>query len=180
MKYMRYKFRYFNGMYKTIAKFAAPFQNFFFTWLIFFIIYFVITKIAALFGMEDYLINDFALGIFQKITFICSISWVMIYCFFKKGVFIYDDHLVIARYTITPTNWRNRIVIDYDDIESVCVNFQDLHFTKHRFSFVVLGGDEAYNIELTLKNGKKYFFSIEDQEEFCDNLNMLLEKRKSR
>lgn len=28
--------------------------------------------------------------------------------------------------------------------------------------------------ELTLKNGKKYFFSIENQEEFCENLNSLI------
>ena len=40
---------------------------------------------------------------------------------------------------------------------------------------MTLGGDRAYNVELTLKNGKKYYFSIEDQEEFCENLSQLLE-----
>lgn len=39
---------------------------------------------------------------------------------------------------------------------------------------VVPCGDESYNVELTLKNGKKYFFSIENQEEFCDNLTELI------
>ncbi len=40
---------------------------------------------------------------------------------------------------------------------------------------MTLGGDRAYNVELTLKNGKKYYFSIEDKEEFCENLSQLLE-----
>ncbi|MDE6155867.1 MAG: hypothetical protein K2F67_05450 [Eubacterium sp.] len=176
---MRYKFRYFNGIYKSIAKFVGPFQNFFLTWVIFFIIYFLISKLFILIGLKDYVINDSMLGNFQKITFICSVLWVAIYLLFRKGVFLQENRLVIARYTFTLTNWRNRIIVNYDDIESVNVNFRDLHFTKYRFSFVVPCGDEAYNVELTLKNGKKYFFSIEDQEEFCDNLNLLLEKRKN-
>ena len=42
---------------------------------------------------------------------------------------------------------------------------------------MTLGGDRAYNVELTLKNGKKYYFSIEDQEEFCENLSQLIESK---
>lgn len=175
---VRYKFRYYNGIYKAIGRIVTPFQNFFLTWVIFFIIFFLIGKLMILFGLENYVINDFAIGIFQKITFICSTIWVVVYFVLKKGVFLYEDRLVIARYTITLTNWKNRIIIDYNDIESVNINFRDLHFTKHRFSLLVLCGDEANNIELTLKSGKKYYFSIENQEEFCDNLNLLLEKRK--
>ena len=111
----------------------------------------------------------------RKIIFICSIIWAAVYCIFRKGVFLYDNHLVIARYTITLTNWKNRITISFDEIESVNVNYTDLHFTRYRFSFIVPCGDEAYNVELTLKNGKKLFFSIQDQEEFCQNLNLLME-----
>lgn len=176
---LRYKFRYFNGIYKAISRLVSPFQNFFLTWVISFIIFFFIGKLMILFGFEDYIVDDYVIGIFQKIVFACSILWVMVYFIFKKGVFLCENRLVIARYTITLTNWKNRIIIDYDDIESVNINFRDLHFTKYRFSSLVLCGDEANNIELTLKNGKKYFFSIEDQEEFCDNLNLLLEKRKN-
>lgn len=100
----------------------------------------------------------------------------MIYCVLKKGVFLYQNHLVIARYTITLRNWKNRISIDYNDIESVIVNYSDLRFTKYHGSLLVPFGDDTYNVELTLKNGKKYFFSIENQEEFCDNLNSLFLK----
>lgn len=179
VKTMRYKFRYFNGIYKTVATFAGPFRNFFILVALSFLSYFLIGKFAALIGIEDYLINDTVWNILRKIILICSALWSIIYCVLKKGVFLYDNHLVIARYTITLTNWKNRISINYDDIESVNVNYTDLHFTKYRFLQIVPGGDESYNIELTLKNGKKYFFSIEDQEEFCQNLNLLIDKSKN-
>lgn len=73
-------------------------------------------------------------------------------------------------------NWRNRISVSYDDIESVKLNYSDLRFTKYHGSLLVPFGDDTYNVELVLKNGKRYFFSIENQEEFCEMLNSLLEK----
>lgn len=173
---MRYKFRYFNGIYKTAAKIAIPLQNFMLIVLLFWLFYYLIARFSIFIGIDDYLLQDNVLNALLKIMYACAISWAVIYCVFRKGVFLYDDHLVIARYAITLTNWKNRITIRYDEIKKVNVNYTDLHFTKNRFSLVVPCGDEAYNVELTLKSGKKYFFSIENQEEFCDNLNLLLKK----
>lgn len=177
---MRYKFRYFNGIYKTAAKIAIPLQNFFIIVAAFWLFYYLVGRLAILIGIDNYLLRDDILDVFLRIMYTCSILWAAIYCFFKKGVFLYDDHLTIARYTVTLTNWKNRIFISYDEIEKVNVNYTDLHFTRYHFMLVVPGGDESYNIELTLKSGKKYFFSIEDQEEFCENLNLLLESRRQK
>lgn len=174
---MRYKFRYLNGIYKTAAAIVCPLQNFFLVWAIFFLVLFLINKIAVLIGFDN-LINDTIFVILRKIIFLLSTFWAVVYCVCRKGVYVYNNHLVVARYTVTLTNWKNRITISYDEIESVSDNFNDLHYTKHKFSMVVPCGDESYNVELTLKNGKKYFFSIEDQEEFCDNINLLIEKSR--
>lgn len=87
---------------------------------------------------------------------------------------MYERYLVIARYTITTRNWNSKITLKYDDIESVNINYNDLRFTKYHGSLLVPFGDNTYNIEITMKNGRKYFFSIENQEEFCDHLNSLI------
>ncbi|MCH5320332.1 MAG: hypothetical protein J1E36_01115 [Eubacterium sp.] len=177
---MRYKFRYFNSIYKMGAAIIGPLQNFFITIALFLLVYYLLGRLSILIGVDNYFINETVFGIVRRIMFICAFLSVAFYCVLKKGVFLNDDSLVIARYTITPINWKPRITISYDEIEQVNVNYTDLHFTKYRFLLVVLCGDEAYNVELTLKNGKKYFFSIENQEKFCQNLNFLIENTKNR
>lgn len=169
---MRYKFRYYNGTFKLLKSIVLPLQNL----LLPQIFALIILRVLALIGLGQYLNNDTAIGIIQKIILACSILWTVIYCVLKKGVFLYDEHLVIARYTITFRNWKNRIVLRYDEIESVNVNYNDLRFSQYHGSLLVPFGDNTYNVEITMKNGKKYFFSIENQEEFCDTLDSLIQK----
>lgn len=87
---------------------------------------------------------------------------------------------MIARYTITPFNWKWWMKINYSDIEKVNINYFNLNYADYHYRMLNSGGDRNYNIELTLKNGKIYYFSIEDQEEFCENLNQLIENSKNR
>lgn len=177
---MRYKFRYLNGMYKTAAAIACPFQNFCLTIALFLLSYYLLGRLTVLIGIEDYFLNETVWGVIRKIMFIGAFLLAGVYCVLRKGVFLYDDRLVIARYTITTFNWKPRITVSYDEIESVNVNYTDLHYTKYRFSQVVPAGDEAYNVEVTLRNGKKYFFSIQGQEEFCQTLNILIDKSRNK
>lgn len=176
---MRYKFRYF-GTNKTTGKIAGAIVNFWLPLIIFYILYFLIDKLTLLIGMENYLSNDAVFHNLLRITLICSISSVIVFCLFRKGVFLNEDNLIIARYTITPYNWKWWMKIDYCDIEKVNVNYFDLNYADYNYRMLNSGGDRNYNIELTLKNGKRYYFSIEDQEEFCENLNLLLEKNNMR
>ena len=173
---MRYKFRYLNGIYKLIAFVAGPMQNFSIIIGAFLLIYYLISKIIIAIGIDDSFIDN---SLFREMMFTCAIIFASMYYIFKKGVFLYNDKLIIARYTITLTNWNPYIVIKYSDIESVNVNYSDIHFTKYRLSFITLCGDESYNVELTLKNGKKYFFSIQNQEAFCNNLSQLINNYKN-
>ncbi len=162
-------------MFKTGSMIAGILQNFWLPWLIFYILYVLIGKVSILIGLDNYLSDDIVLYSLQRIVLIISISSVIVFCFFRKGVFLNENHLIIARYTITPFNWKWWIKIDYSDIEKVNINYFDLSYIDYHFRMLILGGDRAYNVELTLKNGKKYYFSIEDQEEFCENLSQLLE-----
>lgn len=147
--------------------------------MIYYILHVVIGKILILSGFDDLLNNNALLFDVKRIILICSISSVVVFCIFRKGVFLNQNSLLIARYTITHFNWKWWIKIDYNDIEKVNVNYFDISWYNYNFRMLTLGGDRAYNVEFTLKNGKKYFFSIEDQEEFCDNLNQLIENSKN-
>lgn len=171
-KIMRYKFRYYNGTFKVLNALFIPLQNLLLPY--FFVL--LILRLISLIGLGQYLNNDVAIHVIQKIILVLSFSWALIYIICRKGVFLYDDRLTIARYTITTRNWRNRITISYDKIDSVNVNYSDLRFTKYHGSLLVPFGDDNCNVELTLKNGRKYFFSIQNQEEFCDTLNLLIDK----
>lgn len=174
---MRYKFGFF-GMLKTGNMLAGILQNFWMPWLIFYVLYVLVGKFLILIGLDNYLSDDIVLYNLQRIVFIFSISSVIVFCFFRKGVFLNENYLIIARYTITPFNWKWWMKINYSNIEKVNVNYCDISYIDYNVRMVTLGGDRAYNVELTLKNGKKYFFSIEDQEEFCENLNQLIENSK--
>lgn len=175
---MRYKFRYF-GYFKQSSMISGIIQNFWLPWMIYYILHVVIVKILILSGFDDLLNNNALLFDVKRIILICSISSVVFFCLFRKGVFLNQNSLLIARYTITQFNWKWWIKIDYNDIEKVNVNYFDISWYNYNFRMLTLGGDRAYNVELTLKNSKKYFFSIEDQEEFCDNLNQLIENSKN-
>lgn len=167
---MRYKFRYYNGTFKLLKLIYVPLMNFVFP----FVVMFILARIVALMGLGQYLNNEETLNIIQKLTLTSSFLFTIIYCVLRKGVFVYERYLVIARYTITTRNWNSKITLKYDDIESVNINYNDLRFTKYHGSLLVPFGDNTYNIEITMKNGRKYFFSIENQEEFCDHLNSLI------
>ena len=169
---MRYKFRYYNGIFKVLNALLVPLQNL----LLPQFVIILIARLVSLIGLGQYFNNDTVIGILQKTILIVSVVWAIIYCIFKKGVFLYNDHLVIARYTITLRNWRNRISVSYDEIESVNVNYSDLRFTKYHGSLLVPFGDDTYNVELVLKSGKRYFFSLQEQENFCETLNSVLKK----
>ena len=167
---MRYKFRYYNGTFKILSGIVVTLQNLFIPR----IFLLIIARFIAIAGFGIYLKNDYVSHVFINISLVLGTIWAIIYIFGKKGAFLYDDRLVIARYTISLRNWKNRITIKYSEIEKVNVNYNNLMFTKYHGSQLVPLGDEGCNVELTLKNGKKYFFSIYDQELFCEQLESLI------
>lgn len=169
-EYELYKFRYYNGTFKLLSGIVITLQNLFIPR----ILLLIIARLIAIAGFVEYLKNAFAAQAFVNLSLTLGTIWAVIYIFGRKGVFLYNDRLVIARYTITLRNWKNRITIKYSDIERVNVNYNNLFFTRHHGSQLVPLGDDGCNVELTLKNGKKYFFSIYDQELFCEQLESLI------
>lgn len=84
-----------------------------------------------------------------------------------QGLLLYDDQVVLARYTITALNWKNKIAVPYYMIENAYVQYSSIYWTKDMFSELVPYGDFNYNVVLQLRDGKKYIFSVQDAEDCC-------------
>lgn len=169
---MRYKFRYYNKGFKLLTIITIPIFNFVFPQLL----SIAILRTISLIGLGKYFDDVNLLTLLYNAVRIFSALWVISYLFLPKGVFLYKKRLIIARHTVTLRNWKSIIFVKYDAIENVNINFKDLRFTKYHGSLLVPCGDEVCNIELTLKNGKKYFFSTEYQDDFCKHLKLLIDK----
>ena len=124
----------------------------------------LIIKLFLLFNLDEYINFQSFSTFLQKIMLALMMLWVVIYSLCPKGVFLYKDKLIIKRYNITLRNWKFLIPINYSDIDRVSMNYTDLRKTKYYGCLLVPFGDEAYNVEITLKNGKKY------AESFCNEL----------
>ena len=96
-----------------------------------------------------------------------SVVYSLLPLVMPKGCFLYDDQVVLARYTITALNWKNKIAVPYYMIENAYVQYSSIYWTKDVFSELVPYGDFNYNVELQLRDGKKYIFSVQDAEDCC-------------
>ena len=64
----------------------------------------------------------------------------------------------------------NKIIIRYDDISSVFQNTYNLRYSRKKARKTFIAGDYQDYVELTLKGGKQFCFSVENQKEFIEEL----------
>lgn len=163
---MRLKFRYANFITKLLVVLSNIIKNA----ILPRIILISLVRILSLIGFAEMIDNDIFYDYATKAVIYLAIIFMGVYILFPKGVFVKDDYLIIARYTVTLTNWKPLIKIKYDDIEQTGINYTDLRFSKRHFSLLA-GGDYLSNIEIVTKKGRHYYFCINDQQEFCDYIN---------
>lgn len=163
---MRYRFKYYNTTFKVLSYILVPVINV----IIVSLIVSALTRVLLLFGIDNIVPNNTLESLYQDVIIYVSLAWNLVYIFFPKGVIVKEDSLVIVRYCITLRNLKFRIKVRFEDIESVNVNYNNLNLSKHYGAELVPLGDNNYNVELTLKNGKKLFFSIWGAEALCQEL----------
>lgn len=107
------------------------------------------------------IINSFILG------------FVFVVRYFKnyKGVFICDDCIEINRYSITDFHPIPNFKIYYKDIKCIYNSRQVIPMYSRKAKKVLVSGcDLSYYIEIGLVGGKEFYFSVESQEEFAEEL----------
>lgn len=109
------------------------------------------------------------------ISILCGFVLMIRFWICKKGVFLYDSFMAIERYSTTLASRKMDIQINYHDIKHIYVNYQNLRSTPNYRKLLVMCGARDSYVELTLRNGKQYFFALENQEEFCNEVRLKLE-----
>lgn len=106
------------------------------------------------------------LGLSIVIGVICAIR----YCVCFKGVTLYDSYMEITTQNLGFGKERPKIKIMYSDIASVFNNTYNLRYNRKKARKTFIAGDLSDYVELTLKGGKQFCFSVYDQTEFLDEL----------
>lgn len=159
----KYKFKAPNRTLQLLLPFLCAADNF----AIAFLLCRLGLGILGRIGLADFLLQDPVLDYITKAVLILSVVYSLLPLVMPKGCFLYDDQVVLARYTITALNWKNKITVPYYMIENAYVQYSSIYWTKYMFSELVPYGDFNYNVVLQLRDGKKYIFSVQDAEDCC-------------
>lgn len=163
MKTTAYDFRYSSAIAKAVEVFLSALSNL----LAPIFLCFAAFMIMSLTGIEKYLDFEVYATLFC-LSLILGIILVIRYCFIYKGVTLYNNSLEITSHSLG--NLKPKVVVNYSDISSVYNNRTDIRYNRRKARKTFIAGDYKNYVELTLKNGKQFCFSVENQEEFIDDL----------
>lgn len=166
MKVKLYKFRYHNKTEKFTEVFFSVCTNF----AVPIITFILITIALSIIGVNEYM-NE---GLWMALLFISivlGIVMVLKYSFSFKGVILYDNSLEILTHTFgLGGSSRPKIVIKYSDITSIYNSTYNLRYDRKKAKRSFLVGDYTYYTELTIRGGKQFCFSVDNQELFVGEL----------
>lgn len=166
MKPKVYNFRYYSKAEKFTEAFFSACTNFAVP-----IITFILISIAlSIIGANKYMnISLWMALLFTSV--ILGFVMVLKYFFSFKGVILYDNSLEILTHTfgLGGSN-RPKIVINYSDITSIYNSTYNLKYDRKKAKGSFLVGDYTYYTELTIRGGKQFCFSVNNQEEFVKEL----------
>lgn len=173
MNIKMYNFRYPNSAQKFtislmnfVSNFAYPII---FCWIVFIIM--------ALCGVLHYLSIELCL-VFLGISAVLGLIFALRYTFSYKGVILYDTYMEIITNNIV--GHKSKITIQYTEIASVYNSNYNLRYDRKKARRSFLAGDQSYYVELTLKGGKEFCFSTENQQELTEELIFRIDSLKNK
>ena len=120
----KYKFKAVNRILQFLLPFLCAADNF----AIVFLLCRLGLGILGRIGLADFLLQDPVLDYITKAVLILSVVYSLLPLVMPKGCFLYDDQVVLARYTITALNWKNKIAVPYYMIENAYVQYSSICF----------------------------------------------------
>ena len=161
----KYKFKAPNRTFQLLLPFLCAADNF----AIVFLLCRLGLGLLGRIGLADFLLQDPVLDYITKAVLILSVVYSLLPLVMPKGCFLYDDQVVLARYTITALNWKNKIAVPYYMIENAYVQYSSIYWTKDMFSELVPYGDFNYNGAATARWQEIHFFSPRRRGLLCGN-----------
>lgn len=126
-------------------------------------------------GTAKYVSTDMG-GLIFDVFVIIGIVMVLVCSVLPKKVTLLDNHLEIATGSILIKGKSPKIKINYDDIINAVESTENLKNNKIKMKNSYLAGDYTNYVEITLKGGKRFCFSVEKQKEFVSELVSRMEK----
>lgn len=165
MENKTYKFRYKSNGQKFAKWFAEACKNFFAPIIICLIIFFCM----GFTGTAKYISSETG-GLLFYISVILGVVMVVIYSVLPKKVCLFSEYLEIVTGGILSKGKSPKIKINYSDIADVHESTFNLKNDKAKMKNSFLAGDYTNYVELTLKGGKQFCFSVDNQTEFIDEI----------
>ncbi|MCH5315660.1 MAG: hypothetical protein J1E81_07085 [Eubacterium sp.] len=157
-KYSNFGEKFANGFFSFFTNLAMPIVTFYLIAIGMGIS--GITKHLSPEIMMALLVLSILLGIIFAVRFIC--------CF--KGVVLYDSYLEITTQTLGFGKNRPKYKINYSDIASAFISTYNIRYDRRKARKSFIAGDYSNYVEITLRGGKQFCFTVEDQEEFFEEL----------
>lgn len=125
--------------------------------------------------------NDSALSISKIISFAITLAFVIfLYCKYTKtlkGVFVYNDYIQIV-YAITQRHFFNiKPIIRYHEIETCLIIENNIHNRiKYNIPANFISGQGTEYVMLTTYNNQEFFFVVENQNDFIEQIELHMKK----
>lgn len=131
--------------------------------------FFIISIAMALSGIIKYLNVEIMMALFG-VAVMLGIIFAIRFCFCFKGVVLFDTYLEITTQTLGFGKDKPKFKIKYSDIVSAYSSTFNIRYDRKKARKAFIAGDYSNYIELTLKGGKQFCFSLDNQKEFLDEL----------
>lgn len=165
MKAKIYYFRYSNFS----DKFANGFFSFFTNLGTPIVTFYVVAIAMGVCGITKYFSVELMMALLC-FSIILGVFFAIKFCFCFKGIILYDDYLEITTQTLGLGKKKPKFKINYSDITSVYNSTYNLRYDRKKARKSFIAGDFSNYVELTLKGGKQFCFSVESQKEFVEEL----------
>lgn len=160
-----YSFRYSNKADRLIGGLFSFFTNI----GVPIVAFFVIAIAMSLCGIIKYLTVELVMALLI-FSIILGIVFALRFCFCFKGVILYDTYLEIITHSFGAAKSKPKFEIEYSEIASVFNSTFNLRYDRKKARKTFLAGDFSYYVELTLRGGRQFCFSVENQENFVEEL----------
>lgn len=165
MENKTYKFRY-KSKGQKLAKWLTEACKNFFTPIILCLITFFCMVLT---GTEKSMLPQLGILLFYT-SVILGVVMVVIYSVLPKKVCLFSEYLEIVTGGILSKGKSPKIKINYSDIAGVSESTYNLKNDKAKMKNSFIAGDYTNYVELTLKGGKQFCFSVDNQTEFVGEL----------
>lgn len=160
-----YDFRYSDFSVKFISGLTSFCSNL----MIPIVLFYIIAAGMSIAGVLKHLTVELVM-LLLVFSGVVGLFFAIKYCCCFKGIILYKDYLEITTQTLGFGKSKPKIKINYSDIENIFNNTNNIRYDRKKARKAFIAGDYNYYVELTLKGGKQFCFSVDNQEKFIDDV----------